>query len=335
MTRSKLPVLIVGAGLMGRHHARAAAASNAAIACIVDRDLEAARWLARKCGAASAQANLQEALNSSIATVAHVCTPATSHGVIAKALAQAGLHALIEKPLGVDSADVRQIHRFFNEVPGGKLVCPTHQYAFQQSLEKTMALLPRLGRVVRIGLDVCSAGASHGNLGGDELVAEVLPHLLAIIQRLQPAISLREIDWKVIRSAEGEWSVAALSDGGVLTMSVSAAGRPTRFMTSITGEYGSAHIDHFHDFSLLLPGRVSKAQKILAPFSRSSREFIAASSNLCSRTLRREFAYPGLQSLVAAFYKAIRTSSPPPITQEQSIDVADARDAILSLASRG
>jgi hypothetical protein len=119
----------------------------------------------------------------------------------------------------------------------------------------------------------------------------------------------------------------------LLTISLSANGRPTRFLTSVTADRGSIKIDHFHDFVVSLPGQVSKSRKTFAPFVRSGLEFATAAANLLGRAARREFAYPGLNSLVGEFYRAVREpGSTPPITPAQSIDVAAARDTIIRLA---
>jgi hypothetical protein len=56
----------------------------------------------------------------------------------------------------------------------------------------------------------------------------------------------------------------------------------------------------------------------------------ATSENLARRALARETAYPGLSSLVAAFYAAARGEAPPPISPAQTLDVAQARDAVLA-----
>jgi len=325
--------LIVGAGLMGRHHARSAAAAGAAIVAVVDRDFEAAKSLAGQCRDATATTDLKEALKSSRAAVAHICTPAASHMGIARAVADAGLHALIEKPIGETAQEVRHIHELFARAT--KLACPTHQYAFQRSVRRTAAQLQRLGAISHIDFDICSAGAARGHITPDELIAEMLPHPLSIVQQLLPAIELPRLDWTCLRPASGEWLVAAPIDGVLLTMSLSANGRPTRFLSRVTADAGSIEIDHFHDFALVLPGEVSRTRKIIAPFVRSGLEFAAASGNLLRRALRREFAYPGLRTLVEEFYFAVRnTESPPPIRPEQSIGVAAARDTIMGNATR-
>ena len=336
VSRSELSFLIIGAGLMGRYHAHAALAAGASIAGIVDADFEAAKSLAKEFRGAAPTTSLEEALKLSRATVAHICTPAASHADLAIAVAEAGLHALIEKPLGVSAGDVRRIHRCFDPEHADRLVCPTHQYAFQRSVRAASAKLPSLGTLRHLAFDICSAGAAAGHIRPDELIAEILPHPLSIMQHLVPDIAVARLEWKCVRSASGEWLAAAQREGALVTMSLSASGRPTRFRTRIAAEGGSIEIDHFHDFAVVLPGTVSKRQKVVAPFSRSSREFTSAAANLLLRARRREFAYPGLRTLVGEFYDAVRNpGSRPPITPDESIAVAEARDQIMALATDG
>ena len=68
---------------------------------------------------------------------------------------------------------------------------------------------------------------------------------------------------------------------------------------------------------------------------RSGFGLAAAGWNLAARAARREFAYPGLRTLVALFYSAVRSGGEHPITPEQSLAVAEARDRIIALAAHG
>src|SRR3954453_10862358 len=114
LERSARPAaIIIGAGLMGRHHAQAAAAAGAKLVAIVDRDGEAAMSLASSWPGAVAETDLDKALQSTRADVAHVCTPLTTHAAVAIRVADAGLHALIEKPLATTAEDTRRIHKGF------------------------------------------------------------------------------------------------------------------------------------------------------------------------------------------------------------------------------
>lgn len=331
--RRQLSAIIVGAGLMGRHHASAAAAAGASIVGIVDRDRSAASLLAARWPGATAATDLATIIASMPAGVAHICTPAASHRAIGAIVANAGLHALIEKPLGTTAAEAELIHGDF--AGQGKLVCPTHQYAFQRSVDRACdawaSQPPR-----RIMFDICSAGGAKDGADLDRIVAEILPHPLSMLQRFLPSADLASIDFSCRRSMPGEWVITTDIDGVLIVIQMSMNGRPTRFTTRITGEQGSMELDNFHDYAVAWPGRVSRTRKITQPFMLHGMGFGAATANLLKRAARRELAYPGLRTLVGKFHAAVRDPAvPPPITPRQSIAVAQARDKIVALASHG
>src|SRR4051812_32328115 len=75
LVRPKGPTaIIVGAGLMGRHHAKAAADAGASVVGIVDPNRAAAISLAASWPSAVAETDLQKALSSTGAEAAHICT---------------------------------------------------------------------------------------------------------------------------------------------------------------------------------------------------------------------------------------------------------------------
>lgn len=327
--------IIVGAGLMGRYHARAAAAAGALIAAIVDPDQNAAKRLASRFKSAPSFDDLAHAVEAVEADTVHICTPAGTHVQLCELAANAGLYALVEKPLSATASETKTVlDRFAN---AGRFVCPTHQYAFQRSVGSAVAEFPRLGTLRRIAFDICSAGAEPSGMDLDALVGEILPHPLAMVQKFIPSADLSAIEWTCLRTSPGEWQIHAPVEGVALTLSMSMSGRPTRFMTEITADRGAIELDNFHDFLVSLSGGVSRAQKIAAPFIRDGLGLYAAGKNLISRALRSELAYPGLTTLVDAFYKAVREpgSVPPPITADQALGVAEARDKLIQLAGHG
>jgi predicted dehydrogenase len=320
---------------MGRHHAQAAATAGARIAAIVDLDPGAAVSLAGSWPGAVSESDLASALQATRADVAHICTPLPTHVAVATSAADAGLHALIEKPTASTAEETRRIHDSFAR--SGKLACPAHQYGFQRCVSDAAAWLQRAGALRRVTFDICSAGAVNG-LDPDGVVADILPHPLSMIQKLLPSAQIAALDWSCIRAGAGEWVISApIESAVVVIIQLSMSGRPTRFMTRITAEGGTMELDNFHDFAVAWPGTVSRGAKIVQPFLRGGLGLAAAGWNLAARAVRREFAYPGLQTLVGEFYRAVESprSVPPPIMPEQSIAVAEARDRIIALAANG
>jgi hypothetical protein len=88
-------------------------------------------------------------------------------------------------------------------------------------------------------------------------------------------------------------------------------------------------LDLFHGYATIDAAPVSKASKITRPFRKSVNHFRGAAGNLARRLVTREFAYPGLRTLISEFYAALRNRSPSPISPGEIMAVARARDHLL------
>lgn len=97
---SKLRVAVLGAGSLGKEHARIyaqlAAGGQVDLAGVYDVEPEAARRVAEKCQT-RALGSLEEAAAASDAV--SIVTPTSTHYAIAKALIAQGKHVLVEKPM--------------------------------------------------------------------------------------------------------------------------------------------------------------------------------------------------------------------------------------------
>src|SRR5262245_19238381 len=90
-------VAIVGAGLMGRSHAQAAARAGGGIVAVVDLDPARGARLASRYAGSKAVTALDAVLGE--VDLVHLCTPGASHAALAREALEAGRHALVEKPL--------------------------------------------------------------------------------------------------------------------------------------------------------------------------------------------------------------------------------------------
>ena len=100
-------VAILGAGMIGEVHRRAAVLAGAEVAGVMASSPERSREVAAAWGAETAFADIDEVAASDI-DVVHICTPNASHVPYAIALMEAGKHVLCEKPLGIGLADAQQ-----------------------------------------------------------------------------------------------------------------------------------------------------------------------------------------------------------------------------------
>lgn len=324
-----LNAAIIGAGPMGRWHLAAARAAGANVVAIVDPDLSAAALLAKRAPGAKVMPDLSD-LDSLSVRVAHVCCATEKHPEVAVAVLEKGIAALIEKPIAPDAATTRVILDVAER--NGALVCPVHQYAFQNGVRLAEATLPRMGKVRRMQLDFCSAGSDSGKVSPEALIDEILPHPLSILQHLRPDLPISELSWSVLAPEAGEFLASAFYGELIVSIYVSASARPPRVATQISCDRGTIEIDGFHGYAAILPGKVSRLAKLAFPFSRAVRHLGSASANLVARFLRGEFAYPGLLQLTRDFYSAIERNNPAanPISPEQIWHGALARDALRS-----
>lgn len=92
-------VAVVGFGVMGQHHANNyAAMPNVRLAAAVDPD-PAKRELAERSFGCRAYADVSELLANEELTAASVAAPTSQHFEVTRLLLEAGVHALVEKPL--------------------------------------------------------------------------------------------------------------------------------------------------------------------------------------------------------------------------------------------
>ena len=100
-------VAILGAGLIGGVHRRAAILAGARIVGVMASSPERSRQVAESWGAEQAYENIDQVADSDV-DVVHICTPNASHVPYAIRLMAAGKHVLCEKPLGISIDDAQQ-----------------------------------------------------------------------------------------------------------------------------------------------------------------------------------------------------------------------------------
>lgn len=329
--RTALRVAIVGAGLMGYWHGRTARRLGAEIVGIADPNAERAATLARALGVRSTTADAADLLRANCVDAVHICSPLSTHAALARRSIESGIHALVEKPLAKSAEETRAL---FDLASGkGVVLCPVHQVAFQDAVANAMHAIDYLRDASAIEIRICSAGGTgRTDRELDEIAAEILPHPLSVLRRLWPNADWKPELWSVSHSRPGEVLVSGEYAGALLSMLISMHARPTCFEMTVCGDRGAIQLDFFHGFAVRHDGRVSRMRKILRPFSATIKVFGAASANLLNRAIRGEAAYPGLRALMQAFYAAARDEGPSPISAEDAIRVAAARDRILVAA---
>jgi hypothetical protein len=93
---------------------------------------------------------------------------------------------------------------------------------------------------------------------------------------------------------------------------------------------GTVRANLYHGFATIERGEPSRLDKAFRPFVGSALAFGAAGANMAARAMSAEMAYPGLRELVRRFHRAAREGADPPISVEESLDVARVRDTIIA-----
>ncbi len=309
---------VVGAGLMGRWHARELERAGGVLVALADLDPARAREL----DPARAVGDLAELLAAE-PEVVHVCAPLGSHAELVERCLEAGAHVLCEKPLAPDAATTERL--LASAAARGRSLCPAHQYLFQPGFARVMSSLPRLAPVLHIDTVACSAGGEGRD--AEEVVAEILPHPLAVLERLVPG-GVAALEWSSARPRPGELRATAAAEGVDVGLLVSLGGRPTANELRLIGAGGTARVDFFHGYAVLERAAVSRARKVAHPLVLAATTAGAAAANLTRRAARAQPAYPGLRELIAAFYAAVRGAAHTPLSPEETLAVARARDAL-------
>lgn len=315
---------IVGAGLMGEWHARAASKAGGKIVAVVDSDANRANRLAADYPSAQIFADAAKMLAQTSLDVVHICTPTAGHRAIAESVVKAGVNLFIEKPLAQSAEET--IFLYDSAAKNNVRICPAHQFIFQTGAEKAKKLLPRAGRTIHLQATICSAGAD--GLSGEHLnsiAADILPHPLSLFQFFTDE-TLSTENWRIYRPQSGEMRIFGSLRETSLSIFVSMNSRPAINSFQIFGANGTIHLDLFHGFAFMETGRVSRTRKILRPFDFSIKALSAAAVNLTRRAVLYETAYPGLRQLIQRFYQSLRENGEPPISSQQVINIAVIRD---------
>ena len=105
----KLGIAIVGTGMIGAVHRRAALLAGAEIRGVAASSPQRARDVAEAWGVPRAYRDIEEVVADPQVQVVHVCTPNHLHRPMAQAALEAGKHVICEKPLATTLEDAQAL----------------------------------------------------------------------------------------------------------------------------------------------------------------------------------------------------------------------------------
>lgn len=106
---SKLGIAIVGTGMIGAVHRRAALLAGAEVRGVAASSPQRAKEVAQAWNVAHAYRDIEEVVSDPQVQVVHVCTPNHLHRSMAQAALEAGKHVICEKPLATTLEDAEAL----------------------------------------------------------------------------------------------------------------------------------------------------------------------------------------------------------------------------------
>jgi predicted dehydrogenase len=103
-------VAVLGAGMIGSVHRRAALLAGAEVAGVLASSPPRSRQVADEWRVDRAYGDLDDVLADDRVDTVHICTPNTTHAPFAEAVLRAGKHVICEKPLGVSLEQAQRMN---------------------------------------------------------------------------------------------------------------------------------------------------------------------------------------------------------------------------------
>jgi len=214
-----LNIAVIGVGAFGALHARTLnSLPEARLTAFVNRTRPKAEALARELGVPHVFSTVEELLERKVVDAVVIATHTETHVPLAKAALAAGMHVLIEKPVGANLAEVRsleEVSRKTDRVAMAGHICLFHSL-----------VAPLLERVRREGFRSAHF-VRHRSLGILDRFAQEHPITLTMVHDLYVAAQMADgaepasfdaLDALDSRSrADHAWAALRWNDGRVAT----------------------------------------------------------------------------------------------------------------------
>jgi len=342
----------IGSGFMGRMHARAAAANGAELVAVLSRDPERADRAAAELGAARGRTSLEQLLAEDRPDVVHICSPNATHHDYARAVIEAGVNVVCEKPLATSPADAQDLADLADE--RDVVASVPFVYRFHPMVREARARIAagELGRVIglqgaylqdwlllpddddwRVDSRVGGPSRAFGDIGShlvdllEFVTGERIARLVATTATVHARRGGRSVDTEDVAAV-----LVELAGGAVGTIQVSQvfAGHKNDLVLDVAGELASLRFEQERPDTLLLGGRDASAV-----LSRDARVLAADAARLSTVPSGHPMGYAdAFTGYVGDVYAAIRGERPEGLpTFRDGARAAEATAAVLRSAA--
>ncbi|HET6459791.1 MAG TPA: Gfo/Idh/MocA family oxidoreductase, partial [Syntrophales bacterium] len=142
---------IVGCGLNSDYHINFARTYQGAnIVGVVDRDREKAQECATRFNIKGVFSSIKDLVDKAGPEVVHILTPPRTHFAVAKEAMESGCHVLVEKPLGLNYEEAKELYDVAERE--GVQLCTMHNHFYDPCMSKAHAFVQegQLGQVINV-----------------------------------------------------------------------------------------------------------------------------------------------------------------------------------------
>jgi predicted dehydrogenase/nucleoside-diphosphate-sugar epimerase len=322
---------LVGAGYISEFHASAIQrVPNARLVGVTDFVTSRAAGLAARFSVPNVFSSM-EAMIADGVDVVHILTPPDTHAQLAITALNMGCHALVEKPLAMNTDEVDCINA--TAAAAQKSVCVNHSMLYDRFVSKALRLVHSGAIGTPLSFDYFRSSEYppyqggplpiHYQKGGYPFLDQGI-HAVYLAESFLGAIE----DVTTYRGTHGgdpnllfdEWRVAAQCQRGTANIQISWNVRPLQSWFVVQGTEGVLRANLFamwvtHNRRLPLPKAPARA---LQAMSEGLSICAQVPANIARFATKRIVQYDGLHSLVAAFYHALQTGAAMPVPASQA-----------------
>lgn len=331
---------VIGAGRVAQQHlACLARLPGVRLVGVCDLSRALAEYAADRFGVPAWFTDHERMLAEAQPDVVHITTPAISHFRLAQDCLHAKAHVFLEKPATARFEELVAL-RALAETQD-RLLVEDYNYLYNEPVRHLLDAVNRgeFGEVMHVDVVLClnvldkDYHAVDPNLRSPVLdleggvIADFLPHLASLAYFFCGAARSVRAVWEKRAPSSllpyDEFRALVCGARSTGTLAFSAHSRPDAFRLSVLGSRARATADIFED--RLTCARIRPGPAPLVPFWNALEE---------SKILRRSAfrliwrklgggpgAYEGLWRLVGRLYESLATSSPPPVSLADMLEV--------------
>jgi predicted dehydrogenase len=350
-------VAILGAGGIAPEHVIVLRRlPNVQVVASCDLNAERARTLAEAHGIPGVFVSPAEMLEKARPDVVHVLLPPAMHVRLAAECLKAGAHVLVEKPIGISTAECAELGRVAEAA--GRAVGVNHNMVYQPVVQRLIGEVRsrRFGRITHVNLGWgmptgpvrASADSRFFLQAPQNVLLEWAVHPLSVLRRLLGNLKRANTLVTGLRhTANGRpyyssWQSSLLCERGTAQFKLAVGDGFSGVWMDVLGEDALAHVNLTHDYMILK--EYSADRPAVAGFRdgwADSRRLFAAARRSAADYLLSGLGKPvpgapgqrAMRDSIAAFYTALARGVPPPEGLAQGTAVIEYCEGIFAGAA--